>query len=87
MNWFSETFDTFQFDPDFIEEGIQLEFCEEMLRVMEAKDITLSDLASKVGYSEAILKKVLSGKVRLSVKLMSKIAASLRCKITIKLGD
>lgn len=83
MNWFSETFDAFQFDPDYIAEGIQLEFCEEMLRVMAEKNISSADLASKLGYSEAILTKVLSGKIKLSMKLMVKIVSVLRCKIKI----
>lgn len=82
-NWFIEKIEKFKDDPEFIAEGIILEFTEKIVSIMQEKNINRAELAKRLGVSKAFVTKLLNGNPNLTIKSMVSIAKTLGCELNI----
>jgi len=72
--------------PEFWEEGAILDFTEALCAAMEEKGVTRSELARRLGTSQAYITRVLSGHANLTLKTMSKLAFALGLQLDVALS-
>lgn len=74
-------------DPDFIAEAMALSFAEDILDLMQKRDISQAELADRMGVSPAFISKIFSAPPNLTLKSMAKIALALGVTPQIRLED
>jgi len=72
-----ETWEKAERDPDIQKELAILEFTEELTHVMREQGISGSELARRVGTSQAYISRVLNGGTNFTLGSMTKLAAGL----------
>ncbi len=68
-------------DPEFIAQGILIDILENILEIMEKKNISKADLAKKLGTSKAYVTKLFHGNPNMTILTIAKIAAALEVDI------
>jgi len=72
-------------DPDFVSGYLKMIFVEEICRVMEEKNINITQLAKKMNMERKYVKRILNEKSRFNFDMMARIAIALDCEIKIQL--
>ncbi len=87
--WFEEEAKRLENSNDitYLTEGYIIEFCENIIKLMEENDIKQNELAEIMGVSPAYISKVLSGDHNMSIQTMVKFSAALKGKLVIKLEN
>lgn len=86
---FSDLYGEAERHEDYHVAGSILEFNEEIVRVMERKGMSRTDLARELGTTPAQVTKLLRGQVRLTLTGMVRLARALDTKLRVQLvvGD
>jgi transcriptional regulator with XRE-family HTH domain len=71
---------------DYWVAGAEIEFTEELFRVMEEKKVNRSELARRIGTSQAYVTKVLRGNANFTLSTMVKLARALEMDVKIHLA-
>jgi plasmid maintenance system antidote protein VapI len=74
-------------DPEFIAEGMSIKIVEEMLELMEHKDLNQSWLAQKLGVSRAHISKILNAPPNMTLLTIAKIATALGATPDVSLAE
>ena len=72
-------------DPEFIVDYTKGKIIEDILRIMETKDISRSDLAKKVHKSHRFVRQILNGQNNFALETLVKLACALDSEISIKM--
>jgi transcriptional regulator with XRE-family HTH domain len=83
---FKRLFEEAEQRPEFWEEGAILDFTEALWDAMEERGVTRSELARRLGTSQAYITRVLSGHANLTLKSMSKLAVALGLQLDVSLS-
>jgi transcriptional regulator with XRE-family HTH domain len=67
-------------------EAAILDFTEDLTRLMKEKGMTRSQLAKKIGSSQAYVTKVLGGNVNFTLASMTKLARALDCVVRVHIA-
>ncbi len=78
---FESLVEQFKDDIEYISEGIIIDVTEQIHKQMKEKNITRSQLAQKLGCSNAYITKLLNGGENLTLKKIVQIAHALECSI------
>ena len=70
-------------DPEYIAEGLLIDINEQIVRLLEESGINRTQLAKKLGVSNAYVTKLLNGNENLTIKQLVRVATSLRCNVDI----
>jgi transcriptional regulator with XRE-family HTH domain len=77
---FVESLKQYENDPEFVAEGLAMEFVEQMLECMERKGVSQSGLAEKMGVSRAYISRILDARPNMTLLTMAKISIALGLK-------
>jgi transcriptional regulator with XRE-family HTH domain len=83
---FKELFEEAETHPDFHRELAILEFTEELSRVMRDKDVSGTELARRIGSSQAYISRVLNGGANFTLGSMTKLAMALDVQLKMHLA-
>jgi transcriptional regulator with XRE-family HTH domain len=86
MTIFAELVERAQMHDTFWEEDIVGDFTEELVRWMEAQDISKSNLAALIGHRPSYITKVLRGSANLTAASMAKLARAVGARVLIHLA-
>jgi transcriptional regulator with XRE-family HTH domain len=73
--------DKYKNDPEYLLEGLMIDVTEQIVREMENNNISRTQLAQKLGCSNAYITKLLSGTGNLTLKKLLEISAALDCTL------
>ena len=76
----------YQFDEDFIYEGLVLDITDQIISIMKQKGLTQTQLAKRMGVSPSYISRILSG-TNFSIRTLSKIFKALNYDATIKIKE
>ncbi len=68
-------------DPEFVAEGILIDILENILEIMEKKNISKADLAKKLGTSKAYVTRLFHGTPNMTILTLAKLAVALEVDI------
>jgi transcriptional regulator with XRE-family HTH domain len=80
---FKKLQDKYQNDLESITEGVLLNINEQIVRLLERNRVTRSELAEKLGVSNAYITKLLNGNENLTIKQLVRLAVALGCTIDV----
>lgn len=86
MATFAELIERAQLHDEFWEEDIAGDFTEELVRWMEEKNISRSELASLIGHRPSYITKVLRGTANLTAASMAKLARAVGARVRVHLA-
>ena len=72
--------------PEYWAAGLEIEFTEELCRVMEERGISRAELARRAGTSAAYVTKVLRGSTNFTLATMAKLARALGMEVRLHLA-
>jgi len=72
--------------PEYWEEGAIIDFTEALYSAMAQQGVTRSELARRLGSSQAYITRVLSGNANFTLKTMSKLAFALGMQLDVGLS-
>ncbi len=78
--WLHQYTESFKNDPEYVAVGLALQFIEEILEIMEAKGISRSQLAERMGVSRAYVTRLLDAPPNLTLKSICQVAMALGAK-------
>ena len=78
-------FEEWKDDPDYIYEGLVLDFTEQVVGKMIATNLRRSELAERLGTSRAYVTKLLDGQENMTLKTIVRVATALDLKVDLKL--
>jgi transcriptional regulator with XRE-family HTH domain len=81
--WFKNQLDKYKDDPDYKTEVLQLDVTEQIIKHLDAKEISRTQLANKLNCSPAYISKLLNGGENLTIRKLVEIAQTLECSIDI----
>lgn len=84
--WFEDNREKFKSDPDYVLDGLILEFTHQMSAVMNEKDISRSELASILMVDKSTITRILNGNPNLTLKTIVSIGMALDSEVKIELG-
>jgi transcriptional regulator with XRE-family HTH domain len=67
--------------------GPELEFCEDLCRLMKEKKVSRAELARRIGTSRAYITKLLAGGANFTLTTMVKLAMALGGKVHVHIAD
>lgn len=70
---------------DYWTAGAEIDFTEELYRVMDEQQVSRAELARRIGTSQAYITKVLRGDANFTVTTMTKLARALGMQVRISL--
>lgn len=70
-------------DPEYLLEGLMIDVTEQIVRVMEKNGMTRTQLARKLGCSNAYITKLLKGSGNLTLKKLLEITIAMDCTISL----
>lgn len=73
--------DKYKNDPEYLLEGLMIDVTEQIVRQMENNEMTRTQLAQKLGCSNAYITKLLNGSGNLTLKKLLEISVALNCSI------
>jgi transcriptional regulator with XRE-family HTH domain len=80
---FKRMLDQYEDDPEYVAEGILIDINEQIVRLMKHLDMNKSQLAEKLGVSNAYVTKLLGGNENLTIKQLVRIVAVLNSRIDV----
>ncbi len=83
--WISRRKEALANDPDYVAEELALDIAEQIVKIMESKGLTRSDLALMLGVNRAYITKVLNAPPNLTLRSIAAVALALRVKPTVSL--
>jgi len=88
MTWvkYREFIEKTQESDGFLRAGIEIEFTEELCRVMEKQGISRAELARRVGTSPAYITKILRGSTNFTLSTMTKLARAVGMEVRLHLA-
>lgn len=85
MGSFNDYLKSLKDTPEYIAAEIYDEFTESVWRIRRQKGIKQKEIAEKMGVSPSYLSKQLSGRQKLTISAICKIAHALNCDVKIEL--
>ena len=83
---FKTLFDRAARHADYWVSGAEIEFTEELVRVMGEQGVSRAELARRIGSSQAYVTKVLRGQVSFTLATMVKLSRALGMELKIQLA-
>jgi len=83
---FEQLFKAAEQRPEYWEEGALLDFTEALYAAMEDQGVTRTELARRLGTSQAYITRVLSGNANFTLRTMSKLAFALGMQLDVALS-
>jgi len=83
---FEELFAEARKHPEFTKELAILEFTEELVRIMDEQGVTHTELARRIGSSQAYVSRVLNGGANFTLASMTKLSAALGMELRVHLA-
>jgi transcriptional regulator with XRE-family HTH domain len=83
---FTQLFDEARGMPEYWEEGAVLDFTEALHDAMEEQGTTRTELARRLGTSQAYITRVLSGRANFTLKTMARLALALGLQLEVGLA-
>lgn len=83
---FSELYQEAERHEDYSTAGAILEFTESVVRAMERRGITRTELAARLGTTPAYVTKILRGRVNFTLATMVRLARTLESELHVRLG-
>ncbi len=74
-------------DPEFIAEGLAINFAERIARVMESKEITKAELGRRMGVSRAYTTRFLDAPPNLTLLSIAKVSLALGLTVQIHVAE
>ncbi len=72
-----EYIEEYELEPDYVAEGLALEFIENVLEIMRAKGMSQSHLAEAVGVSRSHISRIFNAPPNLALRTIARIAIAL----------
>lgn len=82
-DWFKKQIEKYKDDPNYKAEVLQLDVTEQIIELLEKKEISRTQLANKLNCSTAYISKLLNGGENLTIRKLVEIAHTLECSIDI----
>jgi plasmid maintenance system antidote protein VapI len=82
---FAQSLKQYENDPEFVADGLALDYTEEMLKIMEERGLSQTWLAEKMGVSRAHISRILNAQPNMTLLTIAKIAIALDMKVNISL--
>ena len=88
MPWtkYREFFKQVEASESYLRAGIEIEFTEELCRVMSEQNINRADLARRMGTSPAYITKILNGSVNFTTVTMAKLSKAVGLELRLHLA-
>lgn len=74
-------------DPEFVAEGLAMEFAEQIARAMKSQGVTKAELGRRLGVSRAYTTRILDAPPNLTLLSMAKVTLALRLNLRIDVAD
>jgi transcriptional regulator with XRE-family HTH domain len=84
--WFTELFERYQNDPEYVIEELKLALAEGIEESMERKGLTRSEFARRLGTSPAYVTKLLRGTFNPTLETIARIAIALDARLQLSLS-
>lgn len=81
--WFLDELREYRDDPEFLAEGLILEFNEEICRLMEDQGLSRADLARRLGVKRPAITRMLNGSPNVTLLTLVKFTTALNRKLSI----
>lgn len=81
--WWFEQEEQWKNDPEYLLEKLKIKIMEDFLEVMERKNVSRSELAKRLGCSNAYITKLLQGTQNLTLQKLVEIALVLDCDLSV----
>ena len=81
--WFLDELREYRDNPEFLAEGLILEFNEEICRLMEDQGLSRADLARRLGVKRPAITRMLNGSPNVTLLTLVKFATALNRKLSI----
>lgn len=82
QSWFDQE-EQWKNDPEYLLEKLKIKIMEDFLEVMERKNVSRSELAMRLGCSNAYITKLLQGTQNLTLQKLVEIALVLDCDLLV----
>ncbi|MBI5289955.1 MAG: helix-turn-helix transcriptional regulator [Chloroflexi bacterium] len=79
-------FDEWWNDPEYLYEGLVLDFTEQVVAAMIRSNVRRSELAERLGTSRGYVTKLLDGQENMTLKTIVRVANALDMKVDVKLA-
>ena len=86
VNGYREWFRELEETPEYQTAGLEVEFTEELCRVMEERRMSRAELARRAGTSSAYITKILRGSTNFTLATMAKLALALGMEVRLHLA-
>jgi len=80
---FKKLLDKYRDDPEYVAEGLLIDINEQIVELLESKKVTRSELAQKLGVSNAYITKLLNGNENLTIKQLVRLVVALGCSVDV----
>ena len=74
-------------DPEFIAEGLAMEFAEQIARAMKSQGVTKAELGRRLGVSRAYTTRVLDAPPNLTLLSMAKVALAMGLTVELRVAE
>ncbi|MBF0496727.1 MAG: helix-turn-helix transcriptional regulator [Deltaproteobacteria bacterium] len=85
-SWFKQELERVKDTFEYKLEGLELDITENILKVMEEKDISRAELAKKLGVSKASISKMLNYGSNITIRRLLSLADALNCELTVNIA-
>jgi transcriptional regulator with XRE-family HTH domain len=84
-NWFTQQFEKFEDEAEYQAGLLRLKLFEDILRLMEAQDVTRADLARRLSCSKAYVTKLFNDSTNVTLYTLVRVARALGCDVEVSL--
>lgn len=74
-------------DPEFVAEGLAIEFAEQIVRAMKSQGVTKAELGRRLGVSRAYTTRILDAPPNLTLLSMAKVALALGLTVELHVAE
>ncbi|MDO8690313.1 MAG: helix-turn-helix transcriptional regulator [Dehalococcoidia bacterium] len=85
--WLDEYIKKYERDPDYVAEGLAIQIIEDVIRSMQRKGISRSDLASIMGVARAYITRMFNAPPNLTLRSIAQLALALGLNPEVRLSE
>ena len=86
QTWFEDQIEQHKEDPGFLARQLLIRVAEEIARLLDAKGITRSELAQRLGVKPPLVTRILQGQPNITILTLVRLAVALDVRIGIEFG-
>ena len=83
--WLNEAITEYEKDPDFVAESLAIGLIEQAIELMEARNMTRTELAGRMGVSKAYVTKLFNAPPNLTLRSIAGVAVALGAEPSVSL--